>query len=116
MKNILKFTFAVVVLVTSAAIGYYSYTRHQQEQFAWANPLLEENLEALTENKGALTLKFCKSPGGGKKGTVMYICASGTTLFYNTAPPSPTMYACSNRGIPKIDFSLKANNGYCYLK
>ena len=70
--------------------------------------------EAGGEGKPAI-LEDCKSPGGGKKGTVMYICTEGTTLFYsNSVPPQPKMYPCSTRGIPDMSlFSTAPNNGYC---
>ncbi len=115
---IVKSTFAVVAVIASClgawkACGVYGNVD---------NSLLMENLEALSEDsKGdneegkPATLEDCKSPGGGTKGTTMYICTSGTTLFYsNNVPPHPTMYPCSTRGIPKIELlSLKPNSGYC---
>ncbi len=52
MKKIIKSTLAVAVLAVSAAIGYESYNRYQNQQLAFANPLLEENINALSDTNG----------------------------------------------------------------
>src|SRR5574344_877680 len=49
-KKTIKSTLAVAVLVASAAFGYTSYTQHQDNQLAYANPLIEENISALADN------------------------------------------------------------------
>lgn len=50
MKKILKSTLAVAVLAFSAIIGYVSYNEYQNQQLAFANPLIEENIEALADD------------------------------------------------------------------
>lgn len=117
-KMIVKSTFAVVAVTVSSLGTWKAYGVYGNVD----NSLLMENLEALSANsegdngegKPAI-LEGCKSPGGGTIGTAMYICTSGTTLFYsNCLPPHSTVYPCSTRGIPKIDIlSSKPNNGYC---
>ena len=120
-KVIIKSALAVVVMATSCLGVWRAYGAYGNVD----NSLLMENLEALSadsegesgdngEGKPAI-LENCKSPGGGKKGTVMYICTEGTTLFYsNSVPPQPKMSPCSTRGIPDISlFSMAPNNGYC---
>lgn len=50
MKKNVKTTLVVAIVVALAAIGYVSYTQYQDKQFAYANPLMEENIEALAED------------------------------------------------------------------
>ena len=51
MKKIsFKSTLVVAVLAVSAAIGYVSYNQYQNQQLAFANPLMEENIEALADD------------------------------------------------------------------
>lgn len=52
MKKIIKSTLVVAVLAVSAAIGYVSYNQYQNQQLAFANPLLEENINALSDTNG----------------------------------------------------------------
>ena len=54
MKKILKSTLVVAVLAVSAAIGYVSYNQYQNQQLAFANPLLEENIDALADVNGSV--------------------------------------------------------------
>jgi hypothetical protein len=117
-KRIVKTTLAVAVVAASVAIGYASYTQYQNNQLAYANPLMEENIEAMSDGPSqCITLHYCKSPGGGTKGTTMYICAEGTTLWGTTPPSNPKVNPCSTMGIPKIKiFSTEPNNGQCYTK
>lgn len=51
-KNILKSTLVVAIMAASVAMGYASYNQQQTHQFAFANPLMEENIEALAETGG----------------------------------------------------------------
>ena len=48
-KKTIKSTLAVAVLVAPAAFGYKSYTQHQDNQLAYANPLIEENINVLAD-------------------------------------------------------------------
>lgn len=48
MKKNMKIAIAVAILLPSVVVGYYSYTLSQQNRLADANPILEENIEALT--------------------------------------------------------------------
>ena len=50
MKKIFKSTLAVAILAVSATMGYVSYNQYQNQQLAFANPLMEENIEALADN------------------------------------------------------------------
>lgn len=50
MKKNVKSTLAVAIVAALAAIGYVSYTQYQDKQFAYANPLMEENIEALADD------------------------------------------------------------------
>lgn len=52
MKKIIKPTLVVAVLAVSAAIGYVSYNQYQNQQLAFANPLMVENIEALADVNG----------------------------------------------------------------
>ena len=54
-KRIVKTTLAMTIVVASAVIGYASYTQYQNKQLAYANPLMEENLEALAEGNNGNT-------------------------------------------------------------
>lgn len=54
-KLLTKSTLAVAIVAASAAIGYISYTQNQNKHLAYANPLLEENLEALAETNNGRT-------------------------------------------------------------
>lgn len=120
MKMIVKSTLAVVTVAASCLGAWRAYGVYGN----YDNSLLMENLEALSADPkgegdngegGGITLYDCKSPGGGKKGTAMYICAEGTTLYSTDLPPEPQVFPCSNKGIPDISlFSLKPNNGKCY--
>ena len=49
MKKIFKSTLAVAILAVSATMGYVSYNQYQNQQLAFANPLMEENIEALAD-------------------------------------------------------------------
>lgn len=42
--------FAMGIVAALVAIGYVSYGQYQNRQFAYANPLVEENIDALAEN------------------------------------------------------------------
>ena len=64
-KNFLKSTFVVAIMAASATIGYMAYNQHQNQQLAFANPLLEENIEALAHDPEA--------PGSVPNGSVMQI-------------------------------------------
>ena len=57
MKKYFKSTFAVAILAVSATMGYVSYNQYQNQQLAFANPLLEENIEALADYGGVSTMK-----------------------------------------------------------
>lgn len=58
MKKYFKSTFAVAILAVSATMGYVSYNQYQNQQLAFANPLLEENIEALADYGGVSTMKW----------------------------------------------------------
>lgn len=58
MKKIIKSTLVVAVLAVSAAIGYESYNQYQNQQLAFANPLMEENIEALADVDGISCIKW----------------------------------------------------------
>lgn len=48
-KNILKSTLFVAIMAASGTVGYVSYSQYQNRNSAFANPLMEENIEALAE-------------------------------------------------------------------
>jgi hypothetical protein len=75
-KRIVKTTLAVAVVAASAIIGYASYTQYQNKQLAYANPLMEENLDALAEP--ASGAKFAKDYTSGQGLYVTSITASGS--------------------------------------
>ncbi len=50
MKKLIMSALAVVVVAASASIGYISYTQHQNRLLAYANPLMEENINALADD------------------------------------------------------------------
>lgn len=58
MKKIIKSTLVVAVLAVSAAIGYESYNQYQNQQLSFANPLMEENIEALADVDGISCIKW----------------------------------------------------------
>lgn len=66
-KKTIKSTLAVAALVASAAFGYTSYTQNQYNQVAYANPLMEENIEALADGESSLLGKI--TSGAAKIGS-----------------------------------------------
>ncbi len=58
MKKKFKSILAVVVIAASAAYGYVSYTQYQNSHLAYANPLMEENVNALADVNGISTFKW----------------------------------------------------------
>lgn len=118
MKKIVKSTFAVAIVAALAAIGYVSYTQYQDNQFAFANPLMEENIEALSDNY---------ADGGGEKyeycveyhSTSMFAfgdnfkCKDGTVMSIPVpkTPMSP-VYSCDGS---KGKTTILAKMGYCSL-
>lgn len=42
--------FTGVIVTALAAIGYVAYGQYQNRQIVYANPLMEENIDALAEN------------------------------------------------------------------
>lgn len=56
MKKSLKTALAVAVMGVSAIMGYVFYTQYHNKQLAFANPLMEENVEALADPAGVNTL------------------------------------------------------------
>ena len=57
-KKTIKSTLAVATLVASAAFGYTFYTQNHYNQVAYANPLIEENIEALADGESSLLGKI----------------------------------------------------------
>lgn len=49
-KKNLKSTLAVAIVAVSATMGYVSYNQYQNQQLTFANPLMEENIEALSQD------------------------------------------------------------------
>ncbi len=52
MKKSLKSTLAVAVMSVSVTLGFVFYSQIQNRQLAFANPLMEENIEALADVNG----------------------------------------------------------------
>lgn len=48
--KLLKSTLGVAAVAIAASVGIFAYEKHQQQELAMANPLLAENLAALTED------------------------------------------------------------------
>lgn len=48
-KNILKSTLVVAITVVSTTFGYESYNQYHNQDFAFSNPLMKENIEALAD-------------------------------------------------------------------
>lgn len=61
MKKNNKSVLAVTIITAIVAIGYVSCNLYQNQQLTYANPLMEENIEALAENntKCMLTRDNC---------------------------------------------------------
>lgn len=61
MKEKIASIFTGVIITAFAAIGYVSSGQYQNRQIVYANPLMEENLDALAENNPScmLTRDLC---------------------------------------------------------
>jgi hypothetical protein len=85
-KRLIKATLFVAAVALTSTASLVAYDRYQQSQFAAANPLLEENLEALAD------------PSSDASNTVSpyvltpFNCGSGITAYYCISTTSGTCY------------------------
>lgn len=119
MKRKVKSTFTVAIVAALAAIGYVSYTQHQDNQFIFANPLMEENIEALStvseSNGGGIEVVYCAE----YHSTSMlaygnyFKCKDGTVMTpEKPKTPMGNIYPCIG---PKGKTTVLAKMGYCYI-
>lgn len=90
-KKNLKLTLAVAVMGVSATLGYASYSLTQNQQFTFANPLMEENINALAERTGWW--------GGWVDECVKVFTATKKDKIYDSASSSTNVSTSTNNSV-----------------
>lgn len=120
MKKIIKSTLVVAVLAVSAAIGYESYNQYQNQQLSFANPLMEENIEALADVDGISCIKWKNTHIRNVKGyingyeiygdSVMGVCdpriCNSEEAIKEAKKHGYTANSCHSHGFIKCDVDL----------
>lgn len=114
-KRLLKSTLAVAMVAVAGYGGYKAYDGYAGSERGM-NPLLTENVEALSESESSneVTLEYCWEKKGNI-GTYRTICDSRTSNMTLTAPTTAwgNIYDC---GGSTYQGSFLTKIGYCYKK